>query len=408
MVFLHCNGEDCPAMRRARGKELTPDVMNICRGSAERLHATLEMHTQSEIAKENVSEKCSRFFLNDQHADYSAKWVVKDSGHDVNRVNTAITKNCSGANNGLGDDNGQRRRHCPGHESTSAFKSGRDALQAVAQPLGFWNWVFVGPDSEELPLVAGGDDSVDGMRKCLETNDTLVMFGLLRMSFGEKRLRRTKYVFVHGVGAKVSAVARGKLGEVRPKMLAAIEKLAKTSVALEIVNNLEDLSLEAAIEKIRKAAIIDDDVLEGDDAAKHIFSVDAFRAAQAEDRKIVSEEAPKGAVDTVAKETVRVPGIEWTLEEIVELVHTLDGPLNWLLLEANEEWMVSRRPTKTSQTVGPTGFAFGKLPSQPVGGYLGAQKRARRATMPASALCMLDLSAETEDMCLEACLKEDV
>lgn len=45
-----------------------------------------------------------------------------------------------------------------------------------------------------------------------------VLFGLLRLGFGEGRLRRTKYVFIHAIGDRVPAVTRGRLSAQRPQM----------------------------------------------------------------------------------------------------------------------------------------------------------------------------------------------
>ena len=59
-----------------------------------------------------------------------------------------------------------------------------------------------------------------------------VLFGLLRMGFGQGRLRRTKYVFIHAIGDKVPAVTRGKKSAQRPKMEELMGSYASISVML--------------------------------------------------------------------------------------------------------------------------------------------------------------------------------
>ena len=50
------------------------------------------------------------------------------------------------------------------------------------------------------------------MRKYLHPE--LVLYGLVRMSFGSGRFRRTKWVFIHWSGPKVPMVKRGQWNSV--------------------------------------------------------------------------------------------------------------------------------------------------------------------------------------------------
>lgn len=57
---------------------------------------------------------------------------------------------------------------CPFEElGNTTFSTGRDALKAVAEPLGPWNWAFF-TGGTELTVVAGGIGSVEEMRTCYE------------------------------------------------------------------------------------------------------------------------------------------------------------------------------------------------------------------------------------------------
>jgi hypothetical protein len=151
-----------------------------------------------------------------------------------------------------------------------------------------------------------------------------VLFGLLRMGFGVGRLRRTKHVFVQATGTAVPAFTRGKLGATRPKMETALAHFALSSVALEVMD-AADFTVEMVIDRVRQASIIDDDDLDPDKARKSAFSVENFRAALAEEfAETGSEEAddaPQGNGGFA----------ERTVEEVVKLVRTPDGPVNWAL-----------------------------------------------------------------------------
>lgn len=187
------------------------------------------------------------------------------------------------------------------------FVDADPALRAVAEPTGPWNWVFLGPDPKNLQLVDGGLGSVDQMRESLNEHEDTVLFGLLRLGFGVGRLRRNKWVFVHGVGAKAGAVQRAKLATARPQMQEVIRGYAVLTTMLEIVD-LQDLNVENVIDRVRRAAVIDDQELAGAGASERksgargsimtesksvsVFSEEAFRAALEEDiQKAIADEA---------------------------------------------------------------------------------------------------------------------
>eukprot|EP00746_Dinoflagellata_sp_MGD_P077417 gnl/MRDRNA2_/MRDRNA2_31064_c0_seq1.p1 gnl/MRDRNA2_/MRDRNA2_31064_c0~~gnl/MRDRNA2_/MRDRNA2_31064_c0_seq1.p1 ORF type:complete len:536 (+),score=108.36 gnl/MRDRNA2_/MRDRNA2_31064_c0_seq1:510-2117(+) len=212
-----------------------------------------------------------------------------------------------------------------GGKSEMLFTSGRDALRAVADDLGPWNWILVGPDSNALPIVAGGALSVDEMRESLEMHADNVLFGLVRLSFGVGRLQRTKHVFVHASGVNVSAVMRGRLGGERPKMEQAMKSFVGAFLSMEVTQP-EDFTLEEVIGRVRRAAAIDDDILDPDNANKSIYSVEAFRAALEAER----ESSITGHDPTVAKRS-RLNGTDLSIEDVVRLVRAPESTLNWAL-----------------------------------------------------------------------------
>jgi len=287
----------------------------------------------SEVNTEELLSRIANCFVADDLGNHSVEWATKSIELQQSAVKPVQKPSATESTPTKGVR--ERRVRTPGMSDEKVFTSGRDALRAVESPLGSWNWVLLGPDPETLPITGGGSGSIDELQECLAQHEEEVLFGVLRLGFGAGRLRRTKLVFFHANGARVAAVRRGKLGAVRPKMEKAVKDLVHCSLAVE-VNSTDDLSLEGLIERLRRTAIIDDDVLEGDSAAKSSLSLEAFRKALAEERRMVSTEADSPAVKCAA-EAAQVPGASLTLEESIQLVHNPDG-LGWVVLGASEAW----------------------------------------------------------------------
>jgi len=331
VVFLHMNGEDCPPLLRGRSNALTADAQNFLRkGGNETFHASLEVKRKSEVTTEQILSRVERFFTTDD-LNYTVKLMLSD-------CQVQLARGSSGDNldGRLGLDAGRAVR-LPGHQSSNLYSNGRDALKAVAEPLGPWNWVLMKPDPVQFQLVAGGAGSVDEMCEHLSNHSTDVLFGLLRMGFGVARLRRTKHVFIHFVGPNAGPVPRGRAATVRSAMEKEMAKLAAFSISLEL-SSAQDLTLEAVIGRMRKSSVIDDDVLDGDKPEKNVYSCEAFREALREERQIIRP--PEEVHEHNAR---RAKFRDLAAEEVVGLVHTLHGPLNWALFGPSAEAISKRQ-----------------------------------------------------------------
>eukprot|EP00928_Gymnodinium_smaydae_P018243 TRINITY_DN16950_c0_g1_i2.p1 TRINITY_DN16950_c0_g1~~TRINITY_DN16950_c0_g1_i2.p1 ORF type:complete len:478 (-),score=77.40 TRINITY_DN16950_c0_g1_i2:339-1748(-) len=341
VVFLHINSDDIQdTIARGQDNALTSKVQNTVRDcilGRNCFHASFTVTRLDEITSDNLLRLASRVFAVDEDVDYSVEWVIKQYEKQIDHARLHACPN--------GFDRPRSRA------STTTFNSGRDALKAVAQPLGPWNWLFVEANPETLTLKGGGGGSVQEMRSFVADNSDAVMFGMLRMGFGVGRLRRTKYVFVHATGAAVTAVTRGKLGALRAVMQDALRKVINFSVALEI-KNAEELTLEDVIERIRKAAAIDDDDIGPDVASKSAISLEDYYKALEEERRVQSTRSQN-------------PGGGRPIEEVVKLVRADDGPLNWALFAAEEGHHGKTEVFKVS--------AAAMLPT---GGFLAAADRA--------------------------------
>eukprot|EP00929_Paragymnodinium_shiwhaense_P029970 TRINITY_DN17068_c1_g1_i1.p1 TRINITY_DN17068_c1_g1~~TRINITY_DN17068_c1_g1_i1.p1 ORF type:complete len:869 (-),score=184.75 TRINITY_DN17068_c1_g1_i1:69-2675(-) len=369
LLFLHFNGDDCPVMKRGKANELTYEAQRVLRGEAVAataastpgFHASIEEKRRENITTESVLERIRKVFVADD-GDYSVKQVLKDYEDEIARRKREKPK---AADKVIDEKTGAVR--CPGHNSVVGFQTGRDALRAVGEPLGPWNWLLIGPDPVNLPVVAGGDGSYDELRDCIAENDDKVLFGMLRMGFGEGRLRRTKYVFIHSNGPSMGAVKRGRFSAARPDMERAFSAFATCSTPIEIMG-VEEFLLEDIIERVKKAAIVDEEVLEGDSNNKSAYTVEAFREALREERKIL-ESAPAILEDASGK---KAPGADLEVLDAVKLIHAPDGPLNWALFVPSPD-VFGRRSLSPRPTAGHR-FAPSDCFIAP-GGYVAAAER---------------------------------
>lgn len=380
IIFVHVNGVNCPAVARGRANEYMADAKAILDAGAEPLHASVEIKEKADVTTENIISRVSKFFIADDAAQYTVKWLMESYEQFI--LESYYKKETSACNK----ENTDRKVRFPGHNSAPLFTSGRDALKSVAGPSGPWNWVFVLGHPENLPLVSGGAGSVDEMRDCMKQHDEEVMFGLLRMAFGVGRLRRIKHIFVQAIGEGVSAFQRGKLGANRPKMEKALNRFAMTSVAVEITDPA-DFTVQDLIERVRQAAIIDDNLLDPDDASKNIFSVEHFRMALREEMGAQGLE--------VEREPWKSKGGfgDQTADEIARLVRLPDGDFNWALFSLNMSANKAQRPAAQNfrqfRPTGPT------APCAPHGGYAAASVRAKSSMLPASpAPCAVVMNVE--------------
>jgi len=391
MLFLHVNGEKCSPIARGRANELTPEVQRLLREGVdlgEAFHASMEVKTIEEVSLSNLLERVLPFFPVDGSDNYNVQWLQCQYDEQL-----ALAKSNGEAPNTSAADEppdavpaaeAEASQQQAGYELFgSGTYAGRDALKSVAEPMGAWNWAFFLADPSNLNVVGGGIGSLDEMRACYAKRDKDVLFGLLRLGFGEGRLRRTKYVFIHATGEKVAAVTRGKLSAERPKMEEAFARFASISVTMELLHPA-DLTLDSVVERVRRAAVVDDDILCKDSGSPSVFSVEAFQRALQEEKR--GQRAELQALRRMS--TGGGAGLpsdlvcEWAgrpLSEVVQLVHKVDGPLNWVLFAPDPSWLSRRRTVKTTQA--------SLVPAPvvaPSGGYLRAEaEQPSRASTPA-------------------------
>lgn len=186
------------------------------------------------------------------------------------------------------------------------------ALKAVKEPLGAFNWCLFTPD---FAFVDAGSLSAPEMAKRLAPD--AFFFGLLRLGFGTGRFRRTKWVFFVWSGPSVGVAKRGVAASKRKDMKA---RLGPASVDIEATAP-EDLSLEAVIAKVKKAAVVDGDEVSA--AHDDPFSVENFL-------KALEEEAAASAAFFGDKGLqLSAGGGVRTVAEVLAELHSPTGKSNW-------------------------------------------------------------------------------
>lgn len=186
------------------------------------------------------------------------------------------------------------------------MESGRDALSIVAEGNGMWSWCFIGPDAKNLPLVAGGSGSVEEMKACLASHtEHAVIFGLLRLSFGSGKMRRSKFVFIVASNEESevvkTAVVTGKAMSQRGEVEKVFATYVQISVTME-VKRASDLSLDSIVEGVSKKVIIDGAhnkpvvAAKGAEDVGAVFNASAIADAAAEEKAAreaaAAEESP--------------------------------------------------------------------------------------------------------------------
>eukprot|EP00927_Polykrikos_kofoidii_P056439 TRINITY_DN50552_c0_g1_i1.p1 TRINITY_DN50552_c0_g1~~TRINITY_DN50552_c0_g1_i1.p1 ORF type:complete len:626 (-),score=90.02 TRINITY_DN50552_c0_g1_i1:107-1984(-) len=169
--------------------------------------------------------------------------------------------------------------------------SGRDALAAVSEKDGAWNWVLIRPDPKELTTVAGGTGSVEEMREYLQQNKAHVFFGLLRLSFGRGRMQRTYHVFIDYFGAAANRVSATKDHATKSDVKKAFDDssmIAHSSFELQ-VREPEDLILETIFDRLIRSCIVDFEFVEHDHDFKKVICEETLRDALLEHQELMAK-----------------------------------------------------------------------------------------------------------------------
>lgn len=333
-VFLHLDGVNCPLTGK-RSKMRINEYTNDARTLLGALHLpSIRFVEKAEVTVENVLQQVRKIVVGDT-AEYTLDWVINDYSERLQAKRERLTRQNSENVVTLPS------YRIPGHDCSSTFEMGRDALRAIIT--GPHNWLFwsSAPAPRRMQVMGGGLSTISDMSDFLSMHADKVLFGLIRMEFGVGRLKREKFVFVHAVGQNTQVATRAKSFEDAARMKQLVEEYVDVAVEMQ-VKDASELNDAEVIARVLKAAILDRDEIAGDKAGHDCYTVEYFR------------DAVKRKLDELAQENVtdsEKNKASWmeskTHEEVVKLVHSEDGP-DWAVFRAGPAWLERRvLPTKS-------------------------------------------------------------
>ena len=199
-------------------------------------------------------------------------------------------------------------------------------LKALREETGPINWVLYNYDQKVGPtLVNGGGGGVPELNELLEEGS--IQYGLIRMSFGTGRFRRTKYIFFQWAGDAVSAMKKGRAAMDVPAM---VEKLGRANAEIQL-HGRDSADVASIVRTVEPFFVIDNiNVAAG---GKKGLTEEEYLAALLEEQNrsaaffgASSDDGPSGAVLPPPQPTSGYP-----VSESVSQV--LKGKMLWCVLE---------------------------------------------------------------------------
>lgn len=308
-VCLHVNPETCPGIRRGRINGRKGDV----RKALGEVNAELSFDDVSSVTLENVLSEMSKFMASDSGgAGVSLAKLREDYEAMIAKASAA-----GGAGDGKSSSGVALTRKTAAELGDVKADA---ALKAVRDPMGAFNWFLC---DSEFAFINAGSLSVPEMQKWLKPD--AVCFGLLRMGFGSGRFRRTKWVYIVWSGPSVGPVKRAKAASARGAMKA---KLGHSSVDIE-ATCAEDASLEAIIDKVRRATAVDGDEVSTADGDP--FSVDKFMEALKEEAAASGDFFGDSGLVVGEGSSATTKSAETLIKEL----HTAGHATNWVAFTVN-------------------------------------------------------------------------
>lgn len=189
------------------------------------------------------------------------------------------------------------------------------ALSAVRAADGAFNWFLC---DAAFNFVNAGSLSAPELTKWLK--DDAALFGLLRMSFGAGRFKRTKWISLYWSGPKVGMVARAKATGARAGIKS---KLGAISVDIE-ATTVEDVALAAIIDKVKRSTAVDGAM----EASEDPYSVEKFMKALEEEAEASKDFfGDKGLVTTGVSVAMPPPK---SVEQMIDEMHAKDSHVNYV------------------------------------------------------------------------------
>jgi len=313
-VSVHFNGEDAPAVRRGRLNARTKEALELFG----QVHASFEVKRVEEMTIDALCARLLPMMITDadiQRNKTSAS-TIKEQYEEQIAKRRAQRKKSS-----VKPQVGSTAKERPGYKI-----SAQEALKAVAERKGCFNWTLLEPVCLELHNAGYG--GLGEMKEWLEEDK--VLFGAIRFGFGQEAVgcgmgfapTIVKHIFVHWVGPKISVVQRGKWNGKLGAADALVRSVCSPALRKE-AHCLEDLDLNDLVNELRRLTIVSGDT---GDTSEGDISVEDYLAALELERQ---EQAGKVAIEMMAaNDEPPLPDVRGA----VEGVRRPDAEWNWVLL----------------------------------------------------------------------------
>jgi hypothetical protein len=168
--------------------------------------------------------------------------------------------------------------------------------------------------------------------KALEDGQSEMLHGLLRVSFGKGKLRRSKWAYIAWIGQHLPAVKRGRqLGEIGP-MQDLFRKEATLTTTFEFTDP-DDFTTEGVLERIRKVALLDGDASEAEG-----FSYQSYLEALEEDKQLAIDPVSDDCGGSGGSEEGDTDGNP-DLRETLAALNDENSEYNWAVFALSESEM---------------------------------------------------------------------
>lgn len=320
LLFLWILFDKVPTIRKAKAGAKRAEVGRELGA----INASLNVTSREELTLENVLEQVGSTIAADSNGSTVSIAQIKK---DYEAMIAAAAANRRGPSESRGPNPMSPRIDLTaGSGRKTLAEIGIEKLKPDAaitalrdEKAASFNWALYAPSEpgKPLKLLNAGSLSVPEMRRMI--TDDLVAFGLLRLSFGSGKFKRTKFIFATICGPKAPITMRGKLAGSKAYMRQA---LSPYNVELQ-ANDASGLDLQTVIDKVRAASVID-----GEDvgSAESAFNIESFMAGLKEDTKASSsffgDDGEFGADNSIAS---RPPS------DVVAELHA--GEIGWALFQ---------------------------------------------------------------------------
>lgn len=235
-VAIHNIGAQCPAVKRSKLNAKLQEAMKTI-GVSENI---LEVSVPSELSLELIITRMEKLFVSDKgEVDVASlrSDITKRMSQDVPPAtlkSTALGSASAGVKRAA-------EKGLPLDKLIDLVKKGQSE----------YNWVLFSCSKGTLVLVEGGDDGLFGFTAKLPADQ--ILFGLVRITVGTGRFKRSKWIFLQWTGDEVGAVARGRAKE---QSAIALARVGPVATELTLVGR-EEAQVQPILARLEQLFVAD-------------------------------------------------------------------------------------------------------------------------------------------------------